>query len=396
MSQLGFLDLSANQLANLTLPAGLTGLTQLELYANQLGSLTLPADMTNLIGLDLFFNQLTNLIIPPELRNLFALDLDGNQFTSFDVPPSLTRLGRLNLHGNQLTSLTLPAGLTNLNFLFLDDNQLTNVGFPPGLTKLSFLKVNGNQLTNLTLLPDMTNLTAIFLDENPLTAFVLPETFAATNLAGVVTSLQNQGIPVFAYPLTVQLSKLQPPLGVFRFGITGPPGIYTVSASTNLESWSALGAVNNTVGGVFFTDGTAQFSAQKFYRAQRLQNPPANMVFVPANTFMMGSPTNEVGHQSDESPQTLVTLSHGFWISKFLVTQGDYLAVTGSNPGQFPGDLNRPVESVSWFAASNYCALLTQQDLAAGRIPAGCHYRLPTEAEWECAARAGTSTRFYY
>jgi formylglycine-generating enzyme required for sulfatase activity len=120
------------------------------------------------------------------------------------------------------------------------------------------------------------------------------------------------------------------------------------------------------------------------------------MVFIAPNTFTMGSPTNELGHRSDESPQTVVTLTRGFWISKFLVTQREYLAVTGSNPSGFPGDLERPVETVSWFAASNYCALLTDQDLAAGHIPPGSHYRLPTEAEWECAARAGTTTAYNY
>jgi formylglycine-generating enzyme required for sulfatase activity len=110
----------------------------------------------------------------------------------------------------------------------------------------------------------------------------------------------------------------------------------------------------------------------------------------------LGSPTNEVGREADEGPQTLVTLSHGFWIGKFEVTQAEYFAVTGDNPNSFPGDPNRPVESVSFFAASNYCVLRTAQDLATGRIPPGSHYRLPTEAEWECAARAGNTNRFYY
>ncbi len=83
-------------------------------------------------------------------------------------------------------------------------------------------------------------------------------------------------------------------------------------------------------------------------------------------------------------------------MGKYEVTQREYQTVIGSNPSGFPGDLNRPVESVSWLDATNYCARLTQQELAAGHIPPGSHYRLPTEAEWEYAARAGTSTRFSY
>src|SRR5262249_8354469 len=91
-----------------------------------------------------------------------------------------------------------------------------------------------------------------------------------------------------------------------------------------------------------------------------------------------------------------VTLTRGFWIGKFEVTQGEYLSVMGTNPSFFPSDLSRPISSVSWPDATNYCWKLTQRELLAGRIPSGSQYRLPTEAEWECAARAGTSTRFSY
>jgi formylglycine-generating enzyme required for sulfatase activity len=156
-----------------------------------------------------------------------------------------------------------------------------------------------------------------------------------------------------------------------------------------------LGVATNSLGSINFTDVTANLSPQKFYRAL-LQGPPTNMVFIPPNTFTMGSPTTEQDRSVNEGPQTAVTLSRGFWIGKFEVTQEEYLAIMNTNPSVVPGDLSRPVTSVSWPDATNYCATLTQRELAAGRIPAGSQYRLPTEAEWECAARAGTSTRFSY
>jgi len=70
--------------------------------------------------------------------------------------------------------------------------------------------------------------------------------------------------------------------------------------------------------------------------------------------------------------------------------------VIGNNPSYFPGDANRPVEQVSWNDATNYCAQLTARERLAGRLPAGWAYRLPTEAEWEYACRAGTTNRYYY
>ena len=76
------------------------------------------------------------------------------------------------------------------------------------------------------------------------------------------------------------------------------------------------------------------------------------------------------------------------------IMPGEFVAVMGTNPSVFPGDLSRPVSSLSWQDATNYCWTLTQRELAAGRLPARSQYRLPTEAEWECAARAGTTTRF--
>jgi formylglycine-generating enzyme required for sulfatase activity len=260
------------------------------------------------------------------------------------------------------------------------------------LTQLDF---SANQLTGLTLPPDLTKLTALFVAGNPLTTFVLSEPLAATNLAATVATLQNQGVNIFTYPLTIQLLRPRPLTGAFQFGITGPPGVYGVFASGDLVAWSEVGIASNLVGSISFVDAASRDFPQRYYRALR-QNPPENMVFIPPNTFTMGSPTNELHRQPNEGPQTVVTLTHGFWIGKFEVTQGEYVSVMNTNPSFFPGDLSRPVSSVSWFDATNYCWKLTQRELAAGRIPPGGQYRLPTEAEWECAARAGTTTRFNY
>ncbi len=125
--------------------------------------------------------------------------------------------------------------------------------------------------------------------------------------------------------------------------------------------------------------------------------PVLGMVWIKPGTFILGSRADEPGRGSDEGPQTVVTLTKGFWMGAHEVTQGEYLKVVGSNPSGFPGDTNRPVEQVSWNNATNYCRLLTLSERTAGRLPAGWGYRLPTEAEWEYACRAGArTTRFGY
>jgi formylglycine-generating enzyme required for sulfatase activity len=111
-----------------------------------------------------------------------------------------------------------------------------------------------------------------------------------------------------------------------------------------------------------------------------------DMVAIPAGEFMMGSPANELNHENNEGPQHRVKIS-GFFMGRFVVTQAQWQAVMGYNPSRFNGE-NQPVETVSWHDAQAFCQKLSQQ---TGRT-----YRLPSEAEWEYACRAGTTTPFHF
>ncbi len=184
--------------------------------------------------------------------------------------------------------------------------------------------------------------------------------------------------------------------------VSGTVGaVYQIQYTTNLAqaddpaAWRCLEFLQLRAPTTFWTDNSVPASGRRFYRAVQ-QSPLTNMVFIPPGTYLRGSQTNEWLPQPDEIPQTVVTISRGFWMGKFEVTQREFLEVQATNPSSFTGDLSRPVESVSWIDATNFCANLTERDLAAGRIPPGTLYRLPTEAEWEYAARAWTSTRFGY
>ena len=143
-----------------------------------------------------------------------------------------------------------------------------------------------------------------------------------------------------------------------------------------------------------WVDRKAAIENDQFYRAVPF-SPPEGMVFIPPGTFRMGSPEKESGRDDDEL-QVDVILTKGFWMGATEVTQSEYEKVMGNNPSDFQGNPNRPVDSVSWFEAVEYCEKLTEVHRESGVIPDGAAYRLPTSAEWEYACRAWTSTRFNY
>lgn len=115
------------------------------------------------------------------------------------------------------------------------------------------------------------------------------------------------------------------------------------------------------------------------------------VVRIPAGRFQMGSPTSEVGRATDEAPVREVSISRPFWLGAWEVTQEQWQSVMGSNPSTFQPATNAsqlPAERVSWIDAQDFLNRLNA--LGLGR------FRLPTEAEWEYAARAGSSERFSF
>ena len=112
-------------------------------------------------------------------------------------------------------------------------------------------------------------------------------------------------------------------------------------------------------------------------------------VLIPAGEFMMGSPEHEEGRFDDEGPVHKVRVAKPFFLGATSVTQGAYEQVVGRNPSEFRGPKG-PVEQVSWYDAQEFIKLLCGMEGLSARA-----YRLPTEAEWEYACRAGSRTRFY-
>jgi len=160
--------------------------------------------------------------------------------------------------------------------------------------------------------------------------------------------------------------------------------------SNNLKTFSFEVVTTDARGNI-----TNRRNASAKYFTEDLGNGVTlDMVEIPGGTFIMGSPTSEENRSSSESPQHQVTVP-SFYMGKYELTQAQYQAIMrrnpfnfmGRNPSNFKGD-NRPVEGVSWNNAVEFCKKLSQKT--------GKNYRLPSEAEWEYACRAGTTTPFYF
>jgi formylglycine-generating enzyme required for sulfatase activity len=120
-----------------------------------------------------------------------------------------------------------------------------------------------------------------------------------------------------------------------------------------------------------------------------------DLCWCPPGRFVMGSPRSEPERRPGED-QVEVTLTRGFWMAKFEATQGLWKRVAGELPGpltkELPAGDELPVGNVNFPETEDFCRRLTERGRKSGELPNGWEFRLPTEAQWEYACRAGTTT----
>jgi sulfatase modifying factor 1 len=157
----------------------------------------------------------------------------------------------------------------------------------------------------------------------------------------------------------------------------------------------ALGAVAVAAARpVFGVQAPASFHGGKAGEQRDVE--ATKLCWCPPGRFVMGSPQNETGHRPDEA-QVEVALTRGFWIARFEATQGQWRSIVGEFPDRKPaaatgeGDAF-PVYWVNFDEAERFCRVMTDRAHAAGTLPPDWQFRLPTEAQWEYACRAGTVT----
>ena len=173
------------------------------------------------------------------------------------------------------------------------------------------------------------------------------------------------------------------PMGLTR---TSPAGILAQRVGRRIEIVTRLLQEDATPNGIAVErGGLPAGTLREFGNVECVWCPPGH--------FLMGSPESEEGRGKDEV-QHHVKLTKGFWMYCCPVIQADYQALVGGNPSRFEG-ADRPVDMVSWEEAVEYCRKLTAKQRQEGLLPEGWDWRLPTEAEWEYAARAGTTGARY-
>jgi formylglycine-generating enzyme required for sulfatase activity len=279
---------------------------------------------------------------------------------------------------------------------------------PAGIGVMSFeqaISQAGQRINNKLNKKTPVVLHSIGSSSEKLSDFAIAELLEAVKSGGKLTVIDRKGIDVLRKEYSSQVYDAEGNENLQAVGsMLGAQSVITgsISDAANGAAVLEIRLFNVQSGAVeleFKTamPGTVQETWDSITGAAHL-----TMLRVNGGTFTMGSPENEPKRKKHEGPQRQVTLSP-FYMADYQVTQKEYRDLTGENPSGKKG-YNLPVNNVSWFDALKYCNLRSEREkLTPAYTINGKNvewdrsangYRLPTEAEWEYACRAGTSTAF--
>jgi formylglycine-generating enzyme required for sulfatase activity len=310
----------------------------------------------------------------------------------FDYPPSAAGhffYHQLTAHESGTYLVPIP-GFTSLGVSRVDL-------FSPFLQPTGWLNGVGSQIMNIAIPPD-NFLAGLPVDIDVFNGAVFwGSNDAEVSIAPFIPpSASFNATPTFGtLPLVVQFTDTSTDTPTsWRWDFDNDGTVDSVQQNPTFTYMTAgLYSVRLEVGNI--GGSSVMVRSNCIYAGPAVPTPLSNMVLIPAGSFLMGS--NQLGGPA--VPVHTVNITRPFWMAKYEVTQSQFQARMGYNPSYFqgaghPNAASYPVERVSWDAAIAYCDALTLSESAAGRVPAGYEYRLPTEAEWEYACRAGTLTEW--
>jgi len=421
-----------NQLTSVIIPNSVISIGEGVFRDNKLTSVTIGNSVTSIGDIAFLNNQLTSVIIPSSLTSIgysiFSLnqsltainvDSDNPKYSSADgILYNKNRTALLEWPAGKI-DVTIPDSVTSIwNGAFMNNQQLTSIIIPDSVISIGNAAFSGcSSLTSVTIGNNITNIgNAAFSGCSSLTSVTIPDS---------VTSIGEWAFFRCSSLTSVTISNSVTSIGKLAFNecnnlinVLFKRANIAINNDTFPSGNSLRTAYNEEGIGIYTRVNTTWTKTLAFAQPPTVTVQPAiiEMVRIEGGTFIMGSPSNEP-ERNDVEIQHQVRVS-SFYMGKYEVTQKEYQEIMETNHSFFKGD-NLPVEQVLWYEAIEYCNRLSQKE---GLTPAYTidknqsdpnntnpldnlkwtvtwnrntnGYRLPTEAEWEYACRAGTTTPF--
>lgn len=402
------LNCSSNALQSLDVSSN-TALTLLRCDRNyELTSLNISK---NLVLRELYcsFTKLSALDLSNNINLTMLFCIENTQLTSIDISHN-TALKKVNFSKCRLTSLDV-SNNADLGILICSFNQLTSLDVS-NKTRLWCLICSNNHLLSNLNLTNTPSLSILYCNVNQLSDLDVSDCTALNDLYCAYNPLTNLDISSNPALHTLRCSYNN----LRSLDVSQNPQLsYLDIRKNNLDcgDWNEIVSMRNWIPNFYYSpqwgydpyDCSSDGTIKKEITVP-LALPdgatPLEMVLIPAGTFMMGSPETE-RNRVDGETQHEVTLTNDFYIGRYEITQAQYELVMGNNPASgYGGGSDYPVYYVSWYDAASFCNRLSER-IGYQKVYNESNwefnmnakgFRLPTEAEWEYACRAGTSTRF--